>query len=389
MDMRDFLRAEIAVSTESAVLLTAGIISLTASALLFPISKGTLPYYENGLLGLLMFVMAVQIITLGKAPFGDVGRGPLWTVLGVVLAGIGVVTCFIPGLFRVVPRLVLLVSMGVGGAAMFVRLCLDVRRLATWLRLGGVFVHLAAACGAAYLLSMSIGLSLWSRELLSAQQYSVLLMAYGASLVYLAFVLVPVYRDHPPARTGNLSPDKSMILLVGVFMVLLGVLLIPVSLGLLPFSAGAQLGLLMVIFAVQMLAFGNTPVGSFSRTPAVILVGLLFTVLGTASCMVPELLVPFLTVAVGILNVFGGAIGMFKLWSIRGRGPDFAILKRLGRVQVAVNMFSILFGASMLISRLLPGTVIGIILSLNGVTLLYLLHLLVEIEKMSGDRRSS
>ncbi len=44
---------------------------------------------------------------------------------------------------------------------------------------------------------------------------------------------------------------------MGIFMLLLGGLWIPVNLGLLPFSGSAQLGLLMVIFAVQMLASGN------------------------------------------------------------------------------------------------------------------------------------
>ena len=56
---------------ESVVLLVAGIAMLLAGSLLFPVIAGVLPYYENGLLGLLLFMYALQMITLGKTPFGD------------------------------------------------------------------------------------------------------------------------------------------------------------------------------------------------------------------------------------------------------------------------------------------------------------------------------
>ncbi len=47
-----------------------------------------------------------------------------------------------------------------------------------------------------------------------------------------------------------------------------------------------------------------------------------------------------------------------------------------------MNLVSILFGASMFISGLLPGWVVGVILTSNGAVLLYLMHLLVQIDKM-------
>ena len=74
--------------------------------------------------------------------------------------------------------------------------------------------------------------------------------------------------------------DNIILLLTGVFMVLLGLLLLPVNLGLLPFSGGAQLGLLMVIFAIQMLALGSTPSGPFSRSWFIVLLGFIFGALG-------------------------------------------------------------------------------------------------------------
>lgn len=387
MGIRESLFGEVKAPLESVMLSMIGVMSLTASALLLPISRGELSYYENGFLGLLLFVMAIQIVTLGKGPFGDVKRDLKWTVTGSVIGCVGIFTCFIPGFWDYLPRIAVFVCLGLGGAVMLLRLCLDRKRLRCWLRLGGIFYHLILACGSVYLISASIGLSLWFEGAISATVYSALLAGHGLFLIYLSLVLVGVYREYPPYpeegdRSVALDPGEAMMLLVGIFMVLLGLTLIPVSLGYLPFSGGAQLGLLMVIFAVQTLAFGNTPIGSFPRSPVVMSIGLVCAVLGTASCMVPDLLVAFLTLAVGVLNVLGGSIGLVKLWSGRGKGPDFPILKKLSAVQVAVYLFSILFGSSMLMSGLLPGTVIGVILALNGATLLYMLRLLTVIDVM-------
>jgi len=51
---------------EAVILIIAGMaITITGIALFF-VADGTLPYYENGLYGLLLIVFALQIITLGK-----------------------------------------------------------------------------------------------------------------------------------------------------------------------------------------------------------------------------------------------------------------------------------------------------------------------------------
>ncbi|NCC96679.1 MAG: hypothetical protein EOM02_07540 [Synergistales bacterium] len=371
---------------EPVMLAMAGVASITASALMLPISEGSLDYYENGLLGLILFFIAVQMVILGKGPFGDVRRNGRSIATGVFIGALGIVTCFIPDLLGPLPKVAISVCLGVGGAVMLVRLCIDRERLKLWIDLGGVFRRLPLFCGSVYSISMLLGFSVLSGKAVPYGLYVALLGVYGLSLIALSSALVRVYRDHPPIMEVSpedpLDPPKAMMLLVGVFMVLLGLLLMPVSLGLLPFSSGAQLGLLMSIFAVQILAFGNTPVGAYTRSPAMVTLGLMCAVFGTASCMVPDLLVAFLVPTVGVLNLLGGAIGMARLWKSRRDGPYIPILRKLRAVQVAVNLFSVLFGTSMLVSGLLPGTVIGVILALNGATLLYLLRLLVIIDDM-------
>ncbi len=66
------MKAEIPL--EVVILLIGGIAMFLAGILLLPVSAGLLPYYENGLYGLLLIIFALQMITLGKTPFGDMHR---------------------------------------------------------------------------------------------------------------------------------------------------------------------------------------------------------------------------------------------------------------------------------------------------------------------------
>jgi hypothetical protein len=147
----------------------------------------------------------------------------------------------------------------------------------------------------------------------------------------------------------------------------------------------------MVIFAIQMLASGNTPLGAFPRSRLMILLGLLFAAPGIVSCVIPNILVPLLTILVGVLNIMGGLITLIKIFipllhqSDEVRGPIPPLLKKLFVVQLIMNLLTIMFGTSMLIPHLVHGLVLGVILASNGCVLLYLLHLLIQLGKMQRD----
>lgn len=381
---------------EVVILLIAGMTMLITGVLLFPVSTRVLPYYENGLYGLLLVMFALQMITLGKTPFGDMRRSKLLLAVGVVIAAVGIATCFIPDIFGQFPRMLLFLCFGPGGFLLLLQMCFDKEKLRTWVKYGGIFRHLIFGCSAVYLLSMLIALLLWKQSLLTTPMTAVVVLFYGVAIVYLAGVLRKLYCTYPEAekhRNGDfeLSADQAMILLMGVFMLLLGVLLLPVSLGLLPFSGSAQLGLLMVIFAVQMLASGSTPIGPFPRSWLMIAFGLLFAALGIVSCIIPEILVSPLTILVGVLNILGGVITLAKICiprlkkSKEPRGAVPPALVKLFAAQMTMNLLTILFGTSMLIPRLIPGLVIGVILAANGCVLLYLLHIMTVLDKMQHD----
>lgn len=380
---------------EVIILFLAGMTMGIAGMLLFPVSTGALPYYENGLYGLLLFFFALQMVALGKTPFGDMKRSRGLLAVGVLVAAAGIVTCFVPDILARLPRLALAICFGLGGLAQLVRMFTSPDKASAWVKHGGVLRSLAPACGAVYLLSMSIGLLVWKHDLLSVRMTAVAVMIYGAAILVLGYLLGKVYLLYPesakiPEGDGGLSIGHAMILLTGVFMVILGVLLVPVNLGLIPFSGSAQLGLLVVILAIQMLVSGSTPIGPFPRTLLMIALGFPFAALGVVSAIIPGILVPLLTLLVAVLNVTGGILGLKRTVAPmlnRGegpRGPVPPVLVRLTGVQLAMNLVSILFGASMLIANLIPGRIIGVILAANGALLLYLLHLLGLIERMKA-----
>jgi hypothetical protein len=380
---------------EVALLLIAGLMMLITGILLFPVSKGTLPYYENGLYGLLLFIFALQMITLGKTPFGDVSRSRPLIVIGIIVAAVGIVTCFVPDIFRQLPRIMLFICFAPGGFMLLLNMIFSRDKLQIWIQYGGIFNHLIAGCGTVYALSILIGFLILKHSLLSITMTAVVGIIDGLVIIYLSLVLWKIYHAYPEAENVNqgtvtLPIDKMMLLVTGIFMMLLGALLIPVNLGQLPFSGSAQLGLLMVIFAIQMLASGSTPIGPFPRNWLMVGFGLLFASLGIISSIIPKVLVMPLVILIGLLNILGGLITLGKTVlshfkksdSPSSQGPP--ILQKLLITQLVMSLLSVMFGTSMLVARLLPGLVIGVVLFVNGCVLMYLMFILIAMDKMAS-----
>ncbi|NLW61582.1 MAG: hypothetical protein GX056_04150 [Synergistaceae bacterium] len=372
----------------------AGLTMVIAGLLLFPVYLGLLPYYENGLYGLLIFIYALQITVLGKTPFGDVPQRPLSVlILGIFVACVGIITCFIPDLLKEIPRFLLFICFGPGGIILLLQMFFSKGKFPMWRKKGGILMTLALNCAAVYSLSIFISILLIDKNFISGGLVAFSVLLYGVLIFFLTAVLYKIYAlypDNTERQSGGvkLSDDRAVILITGVFMVVLGILLIPVTIGLLPFSGSAQLGLLVVIMSLQMVAFGNTPIRSFSRTWPLVWLGLFFGSLGIISCIIPWILVPTLTFIIALLNIGGGAIPFIKmlLSKQRDKGTDRGfvpqVIKRLFLTQMLLNILSVVFGTSMLVKNLIPGPVIGIVLTANGSVLLYLLTLLFKIDEM-------
>lgn len=376
------------------ILVIAGLTMVIAGLLLFASYAGKVPYYENGLFGLLIFIYALQITVLGKTPFGDVPQRPLSVlILGIFVACIGIITCFIPDLLKGIPRFILFICFGPGGILLLLQMFFSKDKFPLWRKKGGILMILTANCTAVYSLSVFISILLIDKNYISGGLISFSVLLYGVLVFTLTAVLFKIYALYPdaaerPSAGVQLSDDRAVILITGVFMVLLGILLIPVTIGLLPFSGSAQLGLLVVIMSIQMIAFGNTPLRSFTRTWPLIFMGLIFASMGIISCIVPGILVPCLTLIIALLNIGGGVIPLVKMIHSRsgkkGRGSADvpSIIKKLFLTQSTLNILSIVFGVSMLINNLIPGPVIGVVLTANGIVLLYLISILAKIDEM-------
>jgi MFS family permease len=379
-------------SLEVVILLFAGMAMLILGILLFPVYAGILSYYENGLFGLLLVVFALQIISMGKTPFGDTQRSRTVILFGVIIAATGMVTCFIPDIFGNLPRILLVIFFGAGGLVLFLEMLFAQNKYRLWRTCGGIFNHLVLGCSAVYTFQILVAVLVFDPDLLRGPQVASAALLYGLALVYLAWVLQKVTWRHPPTKQKvpsdrGLSMDNASLLVMGVFMLLLGLLLIPVSLGFLPFSGSAQIGLLMVMFAIQMLALGNTPIGPFPRSWLIILLGFVFGALGVVACVIPGILVAPLTLLVGVLNMAGGVSATVKVIVpfLKGRKaaePVPAILLKINSALLVMNILTILFGATMLFSGLISGLIIGMVLAANGCVLLYLVCQLVSLEKM-------
>jgi len=393
--MRRGLFDEACLPLETVLLFIAGMTVFIAGILLFPVFAGVAPYYENGLYGLLLFFFALQTVMLGKTPFGELPVSKPLLAVGVTIASIGIVTCFIPGIPNKLARWMLVLCLGPGGALLLLQMLFSKNKLRLWLRVKGALRPLPFACGAVYALSMLAGLLVLKPELLTGYGTATAVLLYGAAILNLSRVLAVVYQEYPEASAdagdkGGLPFDKAMLMLTGVFMVLLGGLLVPVNLGLFPFSGSAQLGLLMVIFSVQMLAAGSTPIGVFPRSWLMAYLGTLFAGLGIVSCIVPDILVAPLTLLVGVLNILSGGLTLAKalpsLLKTRKMLPSVPVssfLLRLYSTQIALGGLSVMFGSSMLAPGIIPGLLIGVILAANGGVLLYLMRLLLLLDSLA------
>ena len=189
-------------------------------------------------------------------------------------------------------------------------------------------------------------------------------------------------------REVSLPLPVAIVLPVAVLLVLLGLLLFPVNQGMLPFSPDGQLGLLLVIMAIQMLALGDTPVGQYRRSRLLMATGIAFAAMGAVSCIVPGLLTGVIQILLGLLNITGGAVLLTKrfipmLHDFRNPPTEPValppILKQLLATQTVLNVVSITFGITMLVPGLAPGTAIAAIVVLNGLLLFVLVSILLKI----------
>ncbi len=104
-----------------AILMLLGILNTFLGLMLFPVGLGMLPFSPDGQLGLLLTIMALQMMTLGDTPVGQYKRSWIMITVGIVFAALGVVSCVVPGLLTGMIQMLLGLLTVLGGAVFFVR----------------------------------------------------------------------------------------------------------------------------------------------------------------------------------------------------------------------------------------------------------------------------
>ncbi|MDA8382766.1 MAG: hypothetical protein ACYC63_21225 [Armatimonadota bacterium] len=389
-------------SVEIDILLIFGVFVLIFGMLLFEISAGRLPYNLDSAYGLFLVLISLQIITMGKTPFGDLRRSWALVLVGICAAMLGMFACFIPGVLTEIVRVAVgLVLLG-GGLSLLLQLFVTEGKARTWLRAGVVLARLTVACALVYALSVIAGVITLAPGLVATRWTATFLVTYGASFLYLAWTLRRVAILYPPeqVRPTKPAPDSIVrfgllkdaelplslahLVLMATLLTLLGLLLFPVNLGLLPFSPDGQLGLLLTLMGIQVMTLRDTPQGRLKRPLSMLAVGLIFAALGIVASIVPGLLTNWLRVLLGALNLGSGAkslLGTYlpTIWGNEGpprTAPVPAIVKKLNSTQTMLSGLSVAFGLTTLVPGLLPGLLMAGILVVNGLLLLKLASIL-------------
>ena len=379
-------RAEIDLSIEVVLLLVGGVFFLLFGLLLLPIGAGTLPYSEGAMYGLFVVLVSMQVITMGKTPFGDLLRSWIVVFVGIGAAIIGTLAIFYPdplaGPIRVLAGATVLVT----GALGLYRLGTAEDRARTWLRVPGVLRHLAVACAAVYGLEVVLGVITLVPGIAPTPLTAVLAIAFGAALFYLAWAIHVATARYPPAPATTaageaqaatergtglfgeaaLSVGDSFSVFQGVLMLLLGGLVLLMTLGMIPvFNADGQLGLLLVLTSLQMLALGQLVGSTVTRSWLLVAAGLAFAGMGIVSCVVPGVLSSVIPPLLGVQNILTGVVVLATqvigptLYGIRNPPAEPVVLppllRRLFLILTVTGVVAILFGLNMLAPLLLPG----------------------------------
>lgn len=159
-------------------------------------------------------------------------------------------------------------------------------------------------------------------------------------------------------RVPVFSPGILTVYTVGFLLFLLGIVVILSVFGY-PVSLNGVYGLLVIMFFLQFLSAGSTPLGYVPRSVPVLLIGFAGTGLGILSCCIPGFLEWGICLLIAVLSITAGVVNMYS-GCVRIRWT------RLLRFNCLLcGMLSAMFGVNMLVPFVSPFYV-GMILLLFG-----------------------
>jgi hypothetical protein len=376
-------RAEIDLSIEVVLLIVGGVFFLLFGGLLFLIDRGMLPYSEGSMYGLFVVLVSMQIITMGKTPFGDVLRSWLVVIIGLLTAMLGTLAIFYPGYLSMTIRILAGLIVLITGAVGLLQLFTSKDKARKWMKVAGILQQLTVACAIIYWVEIVLGIITLLPGIMPNLLTAVLLLVFGASLIFLAWCIhvancqyrstnAKIVPDPSTPKSGfclleetSLTVENTFNTYQGFLMILLGILVLLMILGIFPsFNSDGQLGLLLVLTSLQLLALGQFVGSQVTRSWLVIAFGILCAAAGIYSCIVPGILTGVIQPLLGIQNIITGVLLLATkiiaptVYGIRHPTAEPVtlppIIKRLFLVLTVTGIVAILFGINMLAPILLP-----------------------------------
>lgn len=405
-------RVAVDLSIEVVLLLVGGVFFLLFGLALVPISTGMLPYSEGAMYGLFVVLVSMQAITMGKTPIGDLRRSWLVVIAGIATAIAGTLALFYPGELGGSIRLLAGAIILITGTLGLYQLVTAEDRARAWLRVPGVLRHLAVACAAVYGLEVVLGVITFLSGGVPVLLTAVLCVLLGAALLYLAWAVHAVGARYPRGPAEDAGPvdrgagllgeaelpvGDSFSVFQGVLLILLGSLVLVMTLGAIPpFNADGQLGLLLVLTSLQMLALGQLVGNTVTRSWALVALGLVFAGMGIISCIVPGVLTSVISPLLGVQNIITGVVLLATqvigptLYGVRHPPAEPVVVpplvKRLFLILAATGVVAFLFGLNMLAPFLLPG-LLGVVAFALFLPFLIVLMGLLTLGTVSVTRR--
>ena len=394
------------------ILFILGVFMIVFGLLLFKIHRGDLPYNPDSMYGLILVIVSLQMITIGRTPFGDLRRSWLLVIIGICTAVIGMVACFIPGLMTGFIRVLVGILLLAGGIGLLIKLFTAEDKAKKWMNIPGTLQQLTVACAFEYLMTIVIGLVILFPGIVTDTLTAGLLIVYGISFIYLAWCVRKVTLLYPAenAKTPHVNNAASAgARQKGIFKLFMGGIPFPSRChtrpvrssphaarspalsgqpGHAPVSIDGQLGLLLFIMAVQMLTTGYTPVGEYRRSGLLMAIGMVFATMGIIACIVPGVLTGVIFMLLGVLNISGGTIPMVRrfipmLHKIRQppAQPEMVnpLAKKLLITMTVFNIVTIIFGITVFVPGLIAGLAFAGFLVLYGLLLFEMAYLLWQV----------
>ena len=401
-------RAEIDLSIEVVLLVVGGVFFLLFGVLLFLITRGALPYSEDSMYGLFVVLVSMQIITMGKTPFGDFLRSWFIVIIGLITAMLGTLAIFFPGYLSVEIRLLAALIVLFTGALGLLQLFTARDKARLWMKVPGILQQLTIACILVYGTELILGMITLLPGFVPSPVTAVLCLFFGGSLFYLAWCIHETHRQYRQGEEKPPSPAKSRSGLFqeasltvgnafntyqGCLMILLGFLIFFSILGILPsFNADGQIGLLLVLTSLQLLALGQFVGSQVTRSWPVLGFGILCAAAGIFSCIVPGILAAIILPLLGLQNIITGVLLLGTqviaptLYGIRHPPGEPVlippIIRRLFLVLLVTGIVTVVFGINTLVPVLLPN-LLGMVISAILLPLLVIIMGLLSLMTVS------